>query len=365
MNNIKITTLTPLHVGSGEKPMRDVDFLWFEQEGKVAMLDPEKVLGIIGMEQVDQWVACVSNQEGLVDLLSQRKRNLCAEDVALRVLPVQHRGLGKKSDIHEQIHDGMGRPLLPGSSLKGAIRTALFAHYINQNEGDDAKSQRNLVDRRNAFSDSILSKKYFGDDPNHDVLRLLRIGDATFTETNCSKVESMNLKGDDWIVDSRFTQFTEVIPERAATTFALQFDSTTEKNARVKNYFTNDTSLLQQPKLFEIINRHTRDLAKREAKAWREQTNVPECIDTYLERMDEIVGATLACSPNECILRLGWGTGFRNMTGDWHINMTDDDYFELIRKLRPRHPEDMIYPKSCRLLADGTPLGFVKLSKQQ
>jgi len=365
MNNIKITTLTPTHVGSGEKPLREVDFLFFEQEGKVAMLDPEKVLDIIGVGQVDQWVACVSNQEGLAELLNQRKRDLRAEDVALRVLPVQHKGLGRKGDIHEQLHDGMGRPLLPGSSLKGAVRTVLFAHYINQNGGEDAKDRQNLLDRRKVFSDALLSKKYFGNDPNHDVLRLLRLGDATFDETVCAKVETINLKGNDWIVDARFTQFTEVIPEGETTTFALQFDSTTEKNARLKNYFTNDTSVLQPPKLFEIINRHTRDLAQREAKAWRKQTSTADCIDHYIERLDEIVAATLQCGPQECILRLGWGTGFRNMTGDWHIHMTDDDYYELVRKLRSRHPEYMIYPKSCRLLADGTPLGFVKLSKQQ
>ncbi|MFN0037559.1 MAG: type III-A CRISPR-associated RAMP protein Csm5 [Saprospiraceae bacterium] len=356
---MNITTLTPTHVGSGEKPMREVDFLLFGEQ--VAMLDPEKVLGIIGTEQVNQWVACVDAQSGLRELLEKRKPDLVPADVALRTLPVQHRGMGQKADLHEQLHDGMGRPLLPGSSLKGAVRTALFAHFINRNDGDDAKTLSNLLDRRNAFSDSFLSRKYFGDDPNHDMLRLLRVGDATFQNTACAKAETINLKGKEWIVDDRFTQFIEVIPQGETAALAFQFDAVTERNAREKGYFKTDTAVLQQPKLFSLINHHTRNLAERELEHWKKEDE-PDELGCYVEVLQNMVEATRQCAPNECVIRLGWGSGFRNMTGDWHIQMTDDDYYELLRKLRPRHPEDMVYPKSFRVLADGTPLGFVKLA---
>jgi len=361
MNEFKLSTLTPTHVGSGEKPLREVDFLLFEQQGQIAMLDPEKVLGILGEAQVQQWVACVDAQEGLLDLLEKRKPGLSPSDVSLRMLAVQHRGMGKKSNIHEQLHDGMGLPLIPGSSLKGAVRTALFAQFINRNHGDDAKSLRNLLDRRNAFSDSFLSRQYFGEDPNHDMLRLLRVGDATFKTTACAKSETINLKGKDWVLDNRFTQFIEVIPKGEKATLAFQFDATTEKNARDKGYFKTDTAVLQQPKLFELINQHTRNLAERELKYWKKETE-PDVLGCYLEVLGNMVEATKQCTSSECVIRIGWGTGFRNMTGDWHINMTDKDYYELLRKLRPRHPEDMPYPKSFRVLADGTPLGFLKLA---
>lgn len=362
MSNLNITTLTPAHIGSGAKPMREVDFLMFGEQ--LAMLDPEMVLGIIGAEQVHQWVACVDKQEGLQNLLMQRKSDLATADVAQRVLPVLHKGMDKKADLHEQLHDGLGRPLLPGSSLKGAVRTALFAHFINRNDSDDAKNVRNLLDRRNSFSDSFLSRKYFGEDPNHDMLRLLRIGDASFASTACARAETINLKGkDNWVVDGRFTQFIEVIPQGQSASMAFQFDAVTEKNARLKNYFQVDTSLLHQPKLFDLINRHTRNLAEREIKHWKGEGE-PDVLGCYLEELEKIVATTQKCGPNECVIRLGWGTGFRNMTGDWHINMTDDDYYELIRKLRPRHPEDMAYPKSFRILTGGTPLGFVKLTLQ-
>lgn len=361
--NIILTTLTPIHIGSGQKNLREVDFLLFDPEGEtgqqeLVMLDPDKVLHIIGVGQVDQWVSCVDNQSGLYDLLKQRKSDLVPEDVSLRILAVQHRGMDDKSNLHEQLHDGMGRPLLPGSSIKGAIRTALFAHFINKNDGDDA---RNL---RNTFSDTFLTRKYFGEDPNHDIMRLLRIGDATFHTTASARSETINMKGNDWTVDKRFTQFIEIIPQNESTVFSLQFDEVTERNAREKGYFKVDTKVLHRTELFRLINQHTRNLIEREIKYWNEQGE-PDVLGYYLEKLQDISTTIRQCTSSECVLRLGWGTGFRNMTGDWHINMTDDDYYELIRKLRPRHPEDMPFPKSFRVLADGTPLGFIKLSIDQ
>ena len=52
------------------------------------------------------------------------------------------------------------------------------------------------------------------------------------------------------------------------------------------------------------------------------------------------------------------------MTGDWHINMTDDDYYDLVAALRPTHDETIQYPKTTRMIAGGEPLGFIKLTLQ-
>ena len=361
-NNYRIKTLTPLHIGSGESAMKNADFLYLSTEGKVAVLDQEKVLSVIGESNIDQWISCVDKGEGLEQLLRQYKPGLQAEDVALRTLPVRHRGLDKKKDVKEQLHDGFGKALLPGSSLKGSIRTALFAHFINEKNGDDVKTSRNLTNNRGSFSDSNLMRMYFGDDPNHDILRLLRPGDATFKQTACTKAETLNLKGKAWVLDSELVQFVEIIAEQQEAGIALHFDRILEKNASSRNYFINDLSVLEERRFFSIINHHTDDLARREMAFWEDDENDrPEAVDTYLEKLAEIRAEIKKCQPHECVLRLGWGTGFRNMTGDWHINMNDNDYYDLVGQVRKTHPDNYLFPKSMRLLADGTPLGYVKL----
>lgn len=358
--NYKITTLTPLHIGSGTQAMRDVDFLFFKEQGKASIVDTEKVLNILGEENVGQWTACIEKRSGFFELLSTRKKNLAPEDVAERTMTVRHGGLHEKNELKEQLHT-IGKPLLPGSSVKGSVRTALFAHFIRQNKGNDVRNAQNLLNFRRQFADAQLVRKYFGDDPNHDILRLLHIMDATFPETECVRAETINLKNKGWEVDARFTQFIEAVPARASSTLALHFDETTERNAKRERYFRQDTALLHPEKLFKIINAHTLDLAEREVKYWVEEGE-PDVLGVYVDKLREIAEQIPQLRHGDCILRLGWGTGFRNMTGDWHINMTDGDFYDLVRSLRPRHPDDLAYPKTLRVLKDGTPLGFLKIN---
>jgi hypothetical protein len=56
------------------------------------------------------------------------------------------------------------------------------------------------------------------------------------------------------------------------------------------------------------------------------------------------------------------GPGHHNMTSVWHGELSDDDYYDLVKFLRPRYLEDIVYPKTTRLLAGGVPLGYVKLT---
>lgn len=361
MTNAKATILTPIHIGSGAQATRDVDFLYFDKLGKASIVDADKVLAILGEENVGQWTTCIENRHGFFQLLSSRKKDLTPTDVAARTLTVRHPGLHEKNELKEQLHTGMGVPLLPGSSVKGAVRTALFAYFIRQNKGNDVRIRQNLINYRRQFSDTQLIRKYFGEDPNHDMLRLLKIMDATFPETECFRSETVNQKRNGWEIDLRFTQFLEAIPAKTTGSLAFQFDETTERNARKMNFFRQDTALLRPEKLFPIINSHTLDLIDRELNYWVEE-NEPDVLDTYLDKLREIGEQIRTLRPDECILRLGWGTGFRNMTGDWHINMTDGDYYDLVRELRPRHSQDLPYPKTLRILKDGRPLGFVKIN---
>jgi CRISPR-associated protein Csm5 len=361
MNLQKITTLTPIHIGSGIQAMRDIDFLFFEKQGKASFIDSDKVLEIIGEENIGQWTSCIENRKGFYELLSSRKKDLVPSDIDARTMNVKHAGLSEKNELKEQLHTGMGLPLLPGSSIKGAVRTALFADFIKKNKGNDVKNRQNLLNFRKQFEDKQLIKKYFGDDPNHDILRLLKIMDASFISTDCYRAETINLKRNGWEIDTRFTQFIEAIPANTSSSFSFKFDETIEQRAKEKRFFNQDTSNLHPNKLFPIINAHTLDLAEREIAYWVDQGE-PDALGFYIDKMRDICDKIKYLRPDECILRMGWGTGFRNMTGDWHINMTDDDFYSLINNLRPRHPEDMAYPKSMRILKDGTPLGFLKIN---
>ena len=69
----------------------------------------------------------------------------------------------------QQLRNGTGKPYIPGSSIKGAIRTALLNIFLG-------KLQRNwredeLKNKRGNFSDKAVQSIIFGKDPNHDFMR--------------------------------------------------------------------------------------------------------------------------------------------------------------------------------------------------
>ena len=67
--NISLTTLTPVHIGTGRDLQGSTEYLWFDQNNEAVVLDDEKVLNILGEEQMSQWIACIDKGEPLIPLL--------------------------------------------------------------------------------------------------------------------------------------------------------------------------------------------------------------------------------------------------------------------------------------------------------
>ncbi|MBR5335652.1 MAG: hypothetical protein IKV23_05200, partial [Bacteroidaceae bacterium] len=53
-HTIKLETLTPIHIGSGTFLQNNVEFVRSDQT--LYIIDPQKLLTIIGTEKLDDWV---------------------------------------------------------------------------------------------------------------------------------------------------------------------------------------------------------------------------------------------------------------------------------------------------------------------
>ena len=210
------------------------------------------------------------------------------------------------------------------------------------------------------YSDSPLSKTLFGSDPNHDIFRLLQVGDAAFDKTEVFKTDVINMYGRNWRIKEEITQYVEAIPAGVSTHFNIRFNDLL--NLRAASTFNKNTSKLEIKNLISLINGHTKRLVQDEINYWTDTENNPDALGDYVEEMERIDSIIDSCNTNECVLRLGWGSGFRSMTGDWHGAMNEDDYYRLVKSIRPRHPEDLTFPKTTRFVTGGMPLGFIKLT---
>lgn len=358
--NIQLYTLTPTHIGSGLELQGSFEYLHFQRENKIAVIDAEKVLQVLGEENLPQWVACIDKGEDLLPLLNKRSATLKPEDVAARTITTSTSTQNKP--IRSHLFSGNGTALIPGSSIKGAIRTAVWASRFLERP-EVAKERRNLgiTDRRDRFSwnDQLLNKLFFGNDPNHDIFRLLQVGDASFEQTEVFRTDVVNQYYRKWNVKRELTQYVEAIPSGKSAIAHFNFNSLLHK--RADKTFNRSASTLEPAHLFPLINQHTERLVEDEVTYWIEKANNPDALGDYVEHLENILDIISTCSAQECVLRLGWGSGFRFMTGDWHGAMTEDDYDDLVRSLRPKHPDDLIFPKTIRLISGGTPLGFIKL----
>lgn len=364
--NLKIKTLTPVHIGTGKELQPQFDYLPFAES--VAVLDEQKVLDIFAggsqptVDDINRWVNMIDQRQPLLPYLKTRRPNLRASDLGREIALADSEGFDTIKAIREQNHDLDGRGLLPGSSLKGAIRTALFTYFIDREDGRAVKNNFNLRDRRNNFNASNLEKKYFGNSPTEDLLRLLRVGDAVFSKTTILKTEVLNLKRNDWQREPRLETWVEAIPAGLTTEMRLQVSQESRHQKYLGSRNRDAIEVLQPERLFKMINNHTRRLVEGELKFWKEEESNPSDLGDYSEAMQRILDEINTCGASSCILRCGWASGWKSMTGGWQRHLADDVYYDLVLAMRPRHPSDLTFPKTTRFQISGEPLGFLKMT---
>lgn len=370
MANIEIKTLSPVHVGSGRFLQSKVEYVF--GKSKIGVVDEHKVLALIGEEQINSWVASIEKGNGLVSFLkgfgiTPPLQKITSRTIALNCENERAKNL---STLKEQIHNGAGLPYIPGSSIKGAIRSAVFNQLLRERNHlipDDK------IELKGRISASVLEKEEFGRDPNHDIFRFLRVGDAYFNEsaTEALIFQNINIKksrGEEYVLnDASKNQLVEAIGSGAVASFKISFDRTGMANnmqARQISEFPDCFSSINA--LFALINRNTRMILEEESEFWSEYYD--DEVTEYVDKLKQILQALDACGERECIMRLAHGAGWTFITGNWP-KMVDSIVSELVYEKivdrsrpgnRARYSE-FPFPKSRRITSDVELPGFIKL----
>ncbi len=175
---LTITTLAPLHIGSGERPLqKGIDFVSYGR--LIYMFDTARVIDYVVGDDADL-LARVTQTVNLASFLKEQDfRN--EPNLALYRLI----GASNVSEVRPQIKDVFERPYLPGSSLKGAIRTALVETALLAR--GTPLDPRHLGDR-DKYAAQELERDVAGrgerpsQAPNYDLFRTLRITDSAPVE---------------------------------------------------------------------------------------------------------------------------------------------------------------------------------------
>lgn len=333
--NLEIEVLTPLSVGAGAEKdwVRGVDFV--VDNGKLYKLNLKKMIANgIKVDDLTSYFAS-KNEEGLKSKLAGML-NVCS-DFSIP-FPVE-----SDNDVKTFVKNQFTvNPVLPGSSLKGSIRSVLLNCLATREEINRAISEANR--RRKPFESFIFGSSTEGD----EFMRFIKISDAEFDKSAVSLVNTkiFNLRGsgNNWqggwkhqmtnregnsFTNGTFqstgfnTLYESLVPKQKGH-FSLMVSSKLYDNfERYKKHtktekkrpiLQNDISLL-----FSIINQHTKDYLEKERAFFEKYAT---------DRTDEIVSSidyllSLISSDNFCcILKMSAGSGFHSITGDWQF----DDY---------------------------------------
>ncbi len=370
---VTATILTPLHIGAGSEKdwVRGVDYI--EKDRILWHLDMQKMLAAdIDVNRMAQMYAS-GKEADVVSLVGSKLQTVsdfympmpCSTTNPVKVF------------LRNQL---TGRPVLAGSSLKGAIRSVLFTYLRDKNETTNNAVFGNLND-------------------SSDFMRFIRVGDIEFPADSTELVNTkiFNLEGgqghwsggwkhgpnesSDIFQETGFNTIYECLPvgEKAEgcimiadELFNMFVTRNKEQNVpKAINHENKKSVVLNQPiqYLCNIINAHTRKYIEKE-KAFFSHFSQAEYSDYLYADEDDFSGATTLMlgelddlEKNQCVIKMSAGAGFHFITGDWQY---DDYYSGTLDQKRNRQGAK---PKSRKIAItyDGDNMfldlmGFVKLT---
>lgn len=299
--NLKVKVLSPVHIGNGNIISPYTDFVY--KDNCLLYIDNQKLWSDISKNEkiIDEYVGVIKNK----DLSSKEKYTL--EDFLKRnnididkyiYEKVNCYGDIKAVEINEVVKTS-GRPYIPGSSLKGAIRTALLYNYLKINgfNLDDIIKMSTKSKRWNTYVGQDVMRK-MPQNIQSDIMKYLYISDTEYTNMNDV---SVNIE---YCIDytdvKEFNKLKVKMPIGIETINPGTVLNFSIKVAQQNKFFKDETNILSGVKSFykDIIEHHIKIMENSNEKIF---SNVISKYTDYL-------------NSDSCIMRIGSNKNFYDNT---------------------------------------------------
>jgi CRISPR-associated protein Csm5 len=353
---VEVKTLSPLHIGTGDELMLGYDLV--SHRGRTYRVNEDALLDAMLVRAEAEGASAVNRV-----LMGRPAAELLTaadfDDPALFRYVLTGSPTKREGKIPEQIKDVHDHPYLPGSSLKGALRTVLaWSFYARQKRRPDLGRLR----RSRSWAAQDLERNIFGQDPNHDVLRALHVQDsAPLPEADALRLEQVQVYPGGTPVE------VEAVRPGIAfhLTIAVDEYGFQDEAARQLGWQGKRAWLGQ---LVALGKEHARRRLSTEVEFFKAHSGPQATLGFYAALVKQVLEGELA--EDEFLLQVGWGTGWESKTLGSGLLRQDDDAFERLlseyrmTKERNREPGDP-FPKSRTLaLRSGEPalpLGWVRV----
>jgi len=395
-----VTFLSPVHIGTEER-LDEHDFVY--ENGQLIRFRVTPILEQMDDEQLSQFV-----ENGLEAVMDWLRQTELWQRAKVYQSPVTRQPNWRSEPIRPFIADPLLRPYLPSTEIKGAIRTAVAWWLLRQK--NLAALRQKLLQRLPQHQPSRrelvqagqwLEQSLFGSDPNHDILRSLRVQDSTPVEPERLKVFPVIVavrtnKGLQWLQSprggERRSRYTDD-HRQAVANFCECLDGSVSgvKLTVVSDTFLSDGEIergevklsvpeelgWEETKRQAVNNWETacnelaKEVAESERNWWKEVKDATRDIGvkTVAARMerfyDELSNRIKAESDEAVFLNIGWGGGWRTKTV---VELFGDEAVQEVvsRYGLDRGSHSRPFPKTRKVAWRGSndfvPLGWLKLS---
>lgn len=327
---LKITVLTPLHIGNGREMLRGYDFV--EKDGEIWRLNENVLLEAQNID--DPEIAEQLARTKPADLITDDREY--RDGSPLFRYHVPGKVLSSEGRVREFIKNVYDQPYLPGSSLKGALRTAIgwwewgqrqkIAQEIDLFQSNGKKKKKEFV-----ASDYELdifgrkSKDAPGSHPNYDLMRALQVSDSQPLDPNVLYVTNVAVfrKSGTQPKINRITSL-EVLPAKLSFSITLKLD-TVLFSQWAKNNGLNLGNASRVTNFVQICRAYTRQRIATEQEYYRR--NSFPATSLALAFYDQLARLENQLAGNVFWLQLGWGTGWDGKTFDSRLKESPSENY--------------------------------------
>ena len=311
---LKISTLTPLHIGSGRELLHEYDYAI--HGGRTWRINETALLDAVATDDLRQAEQLARTPPAQLINPNEYQE---ASNFFRYVIKGTPRSRAEGAQVREQLKDSYDRPYLPGSSLKGAFRTALAWYAWGQKK---LQPELSKLGRRREWAAQEYEHDIFGPNPNHDLLRALHVTDSAplgaDAKHSAERLAIFNVR----VLGPRGGLASPIELE------GVRSDSTFELSLKLDRALFGDWAkrhglqlngaewLMNLP---AVVNAHTHQRIEREYEWFKGISNAALTASFYQTLRQARLGE------GQFLLQLGWGTGWDDKT--FGVRLQDDDRF--------------------------------------
>ena len=370
---LKIEVLSPLHIGTGHILRRGFEF--DVRGGQTWVIDNDALANDVLNQGMDSqnWRNLLAGRPAaeLLDDDDYRHDSPFMRYV-LRGAPKAH---STGSEIREMIKDPWDRPYIPGSSLKGALRTAFMVYAF---EGLEMQFEPDALDDRPKLAARDIERAIVAPGveqkraPNHDIFKAMQVADSAPDEQR----RMMLITGAVFAgKETSIPVALECMPRGATVVATLTFDRMMlDRYGPARLGWDSEKQVAWLKGIRLRANQFAFRRIQAERKYWTER-GVQGMVDFYQLRFLEMKKLQVEKDATTFYLQLGWGAGWSSKTLGHILTKDSARFYRTVKlygrnmDLRGDYREGGIFPRSRKVVVEDermvAPFGWLRATMEQ